>query len=78
MEVPVTTITIEEAKEQFVDLMQRAAAGEEFIIIQQDNPQVEIVMARRKQTPKFGSARDLIIYISDDFDEPLEDFAEYM
>lgn len=73
-----TTITIEEAKEQFVDLMQRAAAGEEFIIVQPDNPQVEIVVARRKQPRKFGSARDLIIYMSDDFDEPLEDFKEYM
>ena len=28
--------------------------------------------------PRFGSAKHLNITISDDFDEPLEDFAEYM
>lgn len=31
-----------------------------------------------KQTPRFGSGRHLGIQLSEDFDEPLEDFAEYM
>ncbi len=36
---------------------------------------------KRAEKPKqrtFGSAKGLIKYMSDDFDEPLEDFAEYM
>ncbi len=31
----------------------------------------------RKQ-PRFGSARNDILFIADDFDAPLEDFKEYM
>jgi hypothetical protein len=31
----------------------------------------------RKRTPKFGSAKGQI-YMSPDFDEPLEDFKDYM
>jgi hypothetical protein len=31
----------------------------------------------KKKQPKFGSAKGQI-YISPDFDEPLEDFKEYM
>ncbi|MBD1938040.1 DUF2281 domain-containing protein [Microcoleus sp. FACHB-68] len=32
---------------------------------------------QQRRPPLFGSAKDLI-WISDDFDEPLEDFKEYM
>ena len=32
----------------------------------------------KKFVPKAGSAKHLNIVMSDDFDEPLEDFAEYM
>ena len=28
--------------------------------------------------PQFGSAKDDILFIADDFDAPLEDFKEYM
>ena len=31
-----------------------------------------------KQIPRFGSGRHLGIQLAEDFDEPLEDFAEYM
>ena len=34
-------------------------------------------MEIKKKTPKFGCAKGQI-YISPDFDEPLEDFKEYM
>ncbi len=42
--------------------------------LQRDTISVE---ASTKRKPLFGSDRD-IISISDDFDEPLEDFEEYM
>ncbi len=32
----------------------------------------------RKKVPKFGSGKHLIKWISPDFDEPLDDFKEYM
>jgi predicted DNA-binding antitoxin AbrB/MazE fold protein len=39
------------------------------------------VQEQQPERPKqrvFGSAKGLIKYMADDFDEPLEDFAEYM
>jgi hypothetical protein len=37
----------------------------------------ELSSAKRRR-PRFGSGKHLNIQMSDDFDEPLEDFAEYM
>ena len=31
-----------------------------------------------KRKPVFGSGKGMIIYMADDFDEPLEDFKDYM
>lgn len=31
-----------------------------------------------KRTPKFGSAKSLVTYMSDDFDAPSDDFNDYM
>lgn len=50
----------------------------------QEGDSVQVTV--RRETPEtvekkplvFGSARGMIISISDDFDEPLEDFKEYM
>jgi hypothetical protein len=36
-----------------------------------------VPVSQAKPRPQFGSAKGLIS-MSDDFDEPLEDFAEYM
>ncbi len=33
---------------------------------------------KRKPKPELGSGKGLIGYMSDDFDEPLEDFKDYM
>jgi predicted DNA-binding antitoxin AbrB/MazE fold protein len=51
-----------------------------------DHERVVLTIERRVGEPRpeqpkqrnFGSAKGLIKYMSDDFDEPLEDFAEYM
>jgi hypothetical protein len=32
----------------------------------------------KKKDRGFGSMKGLVVYIADDFDEPLEDFKEYM
>jgi hypothetical protein len=39
-----------------------------------------IQKAQKKEKPKpvFGSGKGLITYMADDFDEPLEDFKDYM
>jgi hypothetical protein len=33
---------------------------------------------KEKPRPVFGSGKDAILYMADDFDAPLEDFADYM
>ncbi len=41
-------------------------------------PVTQLLSSSSLQPRKAGSAKHLDIHISDDFDEPLEDFAEYM
>ena len=38
----------------------------------------KLTKSKEKHLPRFGSAKGIIIYMSDDFDEPLDDFKEYM
>lgn len=47
----------------------------EVIILPLDEGEIEIVAETAR--PQFGNARGQVI-MSDDFDAPLEDFAEYM
>jgi len=71
-------INIEEAKSNLTDLIDAAINGEEIIIAKDDQHVVKLVpISRSTPHPQFGSAKGLIA-IPDDFDEPLEDFAEYM
>ena len=71
-------VNIEEAKTHLPDLIDAAVNGEEVIIAKDEQRLVKLVpVARAKPCPQFGSAKGLIT-MSDDFDEPLEDFAEYM
>jgi antitoxin (DNA-binding transcriptional repressor) of toxin-antitoxin stability system len=72
------TVTLEEAKMHLVDLIEAAAAGEEVFITKDEKLSVQLVprtLKRRKR--QFGSAKGLIS-MAPDFDEPLEDFQEYM
>jgi len=71
-------VNLEEAKAQLPDLIDAAVGGEEVIIAKDAQHLVKLVpVATTKPRPQFGSAKGLIT-MSDDFDEPLEDFEEYM
>ncbi len=71
-------VNIEDAKTHLPDLIDAAVNGEEVVIAKDDQHIVRLVpIARTKTRPQFGSAKGLIT-MSDDFDEPLEDFDEYM
>jgi antitoxin (DNA-binding transcriptional repressor) of toxin-antitoxin stability system len=72
------TMTLDEAKTHLVDLIEAAAAGEEVFIKKNEDLAVQLVprsVKRRKR--QFGSAKGLIS-MAPDFDEPLEEFKEYM
>lgn len=72
------TIDIDQAQTQISQLLQAAINGEE-IIITRDNLAV-LKLSPISSTPKYrqrGSAKGQIQF-APDFDEPLEDFQEYM
>jgi prevent-host-death family protein len=73
-----TQITLTEASQHLSDLIEAALKGEEIVITKENQPLVKLVpVSPVKRRPLLGSAIDLIP-ISDDFDEPLEDFKDYM
>lgn len=74
-----TQVTIHEAKTHLSKLIQMALDGEEVIIAKRDKPLVKlVVIAEAKPQRRLGGAADAILFIADDFDEPLAEFAEYM
>jgi prevent-host-death family protein len=72
-------VNIHEAKTNLSKLIQRALAGEEVIIARDNVPVVKLTpLLEEKPQRRAGGAAGVILYIADDFDAPLEDFAEYM
>lgn len=73
------TIDINQALTEISELIEKAVDGEEIIITKNNQPLVKLVSLQPlpKRPPLFGSDRALIS-ITDDFDEPLEDFKDYM
>lgn len=71
-------VNIEEAKQHLPELIDAAVNGEEVVIAKDEQHVVRLVPVSRANTrPQFGSAGGLIT-MSDDFDEPLPDFEEYI
>lgn len=68
-------VTEEEAKTNIDSLLKEALSGEE-ILITVGGQTVTMKVTPNKQ-PKFGSAKGQV-WMSDDFDEPLEEFKDYM
>jgi prevent-host-death family protein len=71
-------IDLSHARVELTELVEQAARGEDVILTAGGKPVAKIVPIGHTQGPReFGSARGLI-HMADDFDAPLEDFAEYM
>jgi len=71
-------VSLDEAQKQLLKLIEAALGGEEVYIVGDDKQAVQLVpveMPRRR--PIIGSGKGLF-EMSDDFDEPLDDFKEYM
>jgi prevent-host-death family protein len=73
------TIDINQALPQMLKLIEIASTGEEIIITKNNQPVVKLlsIQTPQKRPQLFGSDRDLVS-LADDFDEPLEDFKDYM
>ncbi len=70
------TISLDEAKTQLETLLNAAANGEEVFITTKEL-KFQLVPRPIKKNREAGSAKGLIEMMPD-FDEPLEDFKEYM
>lgn len=71
-------VTTHQAKTQLSKLIQRALDGEEIIIARRNQPLVKLqVIEEKKPQRRFGALKDLVLVMGDDFDDELEDFAEY-
>ncbi|MBF2058321.1 MAG: type II toxin-antitoxin system Phd/YefM family antitoxin [Cyanobacterium sp. T60_A2020_053] len=68
-------LDIIEAKSNLSKLLDLAIQGEEIVITQNNQPIAKISPIKRLL--KRGSAEGKV-WMSDDFDQPLEDFMEYM
>jgi len=73
------TVTLEEARDQLEDLLEKAQTGESVIVVRDGQPIGQILGAPKTIRPprKAGSAKGQI-WIAPDFDESLEDFKDYM
>jgi prevent-host-death family protein len=70
-----TQLDITQAKSNLSTLLDLVIKGEEIVITQDDRPVAKI--SPIKKPLKRGSAKGKV-WMSDDFDEPLDDFKEYM
>jgi prevent-host-death family protein len=74
-----TKVDVSRVCERLSELIEEAMAGNEVLITKEERPLARLVPASEapRKSRTFGSAKGLI-KIADDFDEPLEDFREYM
>ena len=71
------TVGLKEAAGRLAELIDEVASGEEVVITREDGATFKIVpIAFMPPSPKFGSAKGLV-KMTEDFDEPLEDFQAY-
>ncbi len=71
-------VNIHEAKTHLSRLIQKVIEGEEVIIAKGNKPIVKLTLLDEyKPKRKLGMAKGKV-WIADDFDEPLEDFKDYM
>jgi prevent-host-death family protein len=71
-------VTITKAQTQLSQLIRKALAGEEVVIVKGKLPLVRLVPVRNGKTQRKIGADKGLIQIADDFTAPLNDFKEYM
>ena len=70
------TLALNEAKERLEELI---SEGKGFVVQLENGTTVLLDVKKvEKPQPMFGSGKGWFTDVSDDFDEPLEDFKDYM
>lgn len=77
-----STITLEEAQTQLVDLIHRLRPGDEIFIIENQRPVARLTMpfadVESRKPRQAGTLRGTVSFMAADFNAPLDDFKEYM
>jgi len=72
-------VNIHEAKTHLSRLIQEALDGQEIIIAKGGRPLVRLeVLPEARSSRRVGGLPGLVLKIADDFDEPMDDFSDYM
>jgi antitoxin (DNA-binding transcriptional repressor) of toxin-antitoxin stability system len=69
---------MQEAAARLQELVDAAIDGEEVIICIDDRPAIKLVPIESIEPRRKAGSAKWLIWMSDDFDEPLEEFREYM
>lgn len=76
-----TTITLTEAQTTLAELIHRLTPGEEVVITENNRNVAKLIVTtpadEPRKVPQLGTLRGTVLSM-DHFDDPLEDFAEYM
>jgi len=80
-ETNMATVTIQEAQATLTDLIHRLSPGDEVVITENDQPVARLVptvpSAPPRKVPQFGTLQGTVLSM-EHFDDPLEEFEEYM
>ena len=73
------TVTIEEAKDKLSELIHHLTPGEEVVITENDQPVARMTLATppERKPPQFGTLKGTVLSM-EHFDDPLEEFEDYM
>jgi len=73
------TISVQEAQARLSELIHRLTPGEEVIITEDDRPVARLTLATspQRKAPQFGTLKGTVLSM-EHFDDPLEEFEEYM
>ena len=72
------TVAFEKAQATLADLLRQVAGGEEFTITQNGEPKAKLSAAPRQHAEARAGSLPGKIWMSPDFDAPLDDFKDYM
>ena len=73
-----SSITLQEARDNLDELIRRLSPGEEIVITHEGQPVAKLIAASPspRKIPKLGTQPGSVLSM-DHFDEPLADFREY-
>ncbi len=72
-------VSLEVAADELSELIDKAVHGEQVIILKDAAARVRLLPVDLPlRTRRIGGAPELLIAMADDFQAPLEDFADYM